>query len=236
MTPVGTGPGDAPFDAYALRYEEALQQGLDLSGESADYFARARVLWLGARLARIAERPASVLDFGCGAGGAVPHLHSLPGVQRVVGVDPSRGLLERAAARFGGPATTFQTLDEFADHERIALAFTNGVFHHIVPDERPAALEFVHRALCPGGLFAFWENNPWNPGTRWVMRRIPFDRDAIPLNAHVARRMLRRAGFEIIATDFLFIFPRVLRWLRPLESSLSSLPFGAQYQILCRRS
>ena len=23
------------------------------------------------------------------------------------------------------------------------------------------------RALRPGGLFALWENNPWNPGTRW---------------------------------------------------------------------
>jgi hypothetical protein len=69
-----------------------------------------------------------------------------------------------------------------------------------------------------------------------VMSRIPFDRDAVPLTARAARAMLLRAGLEIIATDFLFIFPRVLRWLRPLEPSLASLPLGAQYQILCRRS
>jgi hypothetical protein len=26
-----------------------------------------------------------------------------------------------------------------------------------------AAVDYVYRSLRPGGLFAFWENNPWNP-------------------------------------------------------------------------
>ena len=40
------------------------------------------------------------------------------------------------------------------------------------------ALRCIRRLLRPNGIFALWENNPWNPGTRLVMRRIPFDRDA----------------------------------------------------------
>ena len=66
-----------------------------------------------------------------------------------------------------------------------------------------AAIDYVLRSLRPGGLFAFWENNPWNPGTRYVMSRIPFDRDAITLSPLEARQLLRVGGFEILRTDFL---------------------------------
>ena len=79
------------------------------------------------------------------------------------------------------------------------------------------------------------ENNPWNPGTRYVMSRIPFDADAITINPLKGRRLVRAAGFEVVRTDFLFIFPHFLRWLRPLEPALLHLPIGGQYQLLCRR-
>jgi hypothetical protein len=93
----------------------------------------------------------------------------------------------------------------------------------------------IARSPRPGGLFAFWENNPWNPGTRYVMSRIPFDRDAVTLIPPEARQLLQKAGFEILRTDFLFIFPGVLKWLRWIEPSISHLPFGAQYQVLARK-
>ena len=93
-------------------------------------------------------------------------------------------------------------------------------------------MDVIRRALKPGGLFAFWENNPWNPGTRYVMSRIPFDRDAITLTPPEAWRLLQGCGFEILRTDFLFVFPRFLGWLRRLEPRMSSLPCGAQYMVL----
>jgi SAM-dependent methyltransferase len=126
-------------------------------------------------------------------------------------------------------------LSQYQPSEQIDLAFCNGVFHHIPLNERPAAVNFVHRSMRPGGLFALWENNPWNPGTRYVMSRVPFDRDAITLTPPEARRLVQAGGFEILRTDFLFIFPRVLRWFRGLESLVSRLPLGAQYQVLCRK-
>ena len=46
----------------------------------------------------------------------------------------------------------------------------------------------------PAGYFALFENNPWNPGARLVMRRIPFDRDAIMLSPRHAARMLILSG------------------------------------------
>ena len=67
------------------------------------------------------------------------------------------------------------------------------------------------------------------------MSRIPFDRDAIPLTPYEARHLLQAGGFEALRTDFLFIFPRMLRWFRGIEPLLSKLPLGAQYQVLCRK-
>jgi hypothetical protein len=67
------------------------------------------------------------------------------------------------------------------------------------------------------------------------MRRIPFDRDAVTLTPPSARRALMAAGFELIRTDFLFVFPSPLRVLRPLERRLAGLPLGAQYLVLARR-
>jgi SAM-dependent methyltransferase len=126
-------------------------------------------------------------------------------------------------------------IDEYRPMGTIDLAFCNGVFHHIPLNRRDEAVSYIRDALRPGGMFAFWENSPWNPGTRYVMSRIPFDRDAITLTPPEARTLLARNGFEIVRTDFLFVFPRVLSWLRVLEPHLSSLPLGAQYQILARR-
>jgi SAM-dependent methyltransferase len=114
------------------------------------------------------------------------------------------------------------------------LAYCNGVFHHIAPGERLEALALIRGALGAGGLFSFWENNPWSPAARYVMSRCAFDRDAILLSPPEARALLRRGGFQILRTDFRFIFPRALRALRPVEDAVYRLPLGAQYQVLCR--
>ena len=223
------------FDAYAAEYDAALQQGLSVSGETKDYFARGRVAWLAKVLARLAEAPQSVLDFGCGTGTSARLFRETFSLTEVLGLDVSAKSLEVARQLHGNLQIKFSSLAEYRPEERFQLAFCNGVFHHIPLQERPGAVNFVFRSLRPGGLFAFWENNPWNPGTRIVMKRIPFDRDAIPLSPLVASRLLRAGGFQIIQTDFLFIFPRILKCFRGLEPLLSGLPLGAQYQILCRK-
>jgi hypothetical protein len=74
-----------------------------------------------------------------------------------------------------------------------------------------------------------------NPGTRYVMSRCVFDKDAITLTPRQSRQLLKSAGFEILRTDFAFIFPRLLKFLRPLEKLLVKLPLGAQYQVLAQK-
>jgi SAM-dependent methyltransferase len=221
------------FDAVAASYEAALDKGLRLSGEGPDYFARRRIEWTARLLG--SERVASVLDFGCGVGLAVPRIAESFQPETVWGFDPSVAAVERARRDRGDARFRFTANDDELPAGEFDLAYCNGVFHHIPPEHRTAALATVRRCLRPGGWFALWENNPWNPGTRWVMSRIPFDRDAVTLSPVKARRMLRTGGFRVQRTDAWFLFPHLLRWLRPLESLVHSLPLGGQYLVLGRK-
>jgi len=223
------------FDGYADNYDIALAQGISISGEDKKYFARGRVAWLSNCLRDQPKKPECVIDFGCGTGAAVPFLHDLIGAQSVLGIDNSPKLLEVARHAQGSERARFLLINDYRPCEEVDLVFCTGVFHHIPPDERAGTIDYVRRTLRRGGLFALWENNPWNPGTRYVMSRIPFDRDAVPLSAPETRRLMRAGGFEVLRTDFLFIFPNILRWFRCVEPRVSRLPLGAQYQVLGRK-
>jgi len=223
------------FDDYAANYDAALAQGLAVSGEDKTYFAQGRVAWLAKCVERLGERPRTVLDFGCGTGTATPYLFDLLKVESVVGVDVSAKSVELARQNHGSEHTRFLSFTEYQPAGEIDVVYCNGVFHHVPLHERAAAIDYVHRSLRPGGWFALWENSPWNPGTRYVMSRIPFDRDAILLSPPEARRLVERGGFEVVRTDFLFIFPHALSWLRWIEPRVAKLPLGAQYQVLCRK-
>jgi SAM-dependent methyltransferase len=223
------------FDQYAREYDRALAQGLSASGEDKTYFAAKRVQWLASRMGELGEHPARLLDYGCGTGSSTALFFEHLKVHEVTGIDPSTASRAVARSANAGSRARFLPLDDYCPEATFDIAFCNGVFHHIPPEKRAAAVECVFRSLREGGYFAFWENNPWNPGTRYVMSRIPFDRDAITLTAPEARRLLRHGGFDIAGTDYLFIFPRVLRTLRPLEPLVSRVPLGAQYLILARK-
>jgi SAM-dependent methyltransferase len=223
------------FDTYADDYDSALAKGISISGEDKMYFARGRADWTRKILDKLNQHPQTILDFGCGTGTSVPLFLNWPGVNLVIGTDVSAKSLDVAIATHASARTQFHLMKDYEPQGNLDLVFCNGVFHHIPPNERPDAMHYVHRCLKPGGLFALWENNPWNPGTRMVMKRIPFDRDAITLSPLYARRMLKRAGFQLLRTDFRFYFPRLLKWFRPLEVLGLKLPLGSQYLILGRK-
>jgi len=226
---------DPEFDAFADNYDEALQRGLRVSGEGKEFFAAGRLRWLQRRLNERNHAAGAIMDFGCGTGTSTAGLLGLVGARSLVGTEVSERSLAVARRERGEPRARFELLGDYRPAGRLDLAFCNGVFHHIPPDQRAASLAFLHNSLRPGGLFALFENNPWNPGTRWVMSRIPFDREAVTLSPPETRSRLRSAGFEIVGTDFLFFFPRPLAWFRGLEPVLRGLPLGAQYLVLARR-
>jgi trans-aconitate methyltransferase len=226
---------NADFDCYAESYDRTLNEGLAVSGEGREYFAEARVTWLADCLQRLRLAPSIVIDYGCGTGSTSPLLLKSLAAKKVIGIDASVRSIEVARRNFASERIQFSSLQEFEPESDADLVYCNGVFHHIPPQERSSALQFVDRTLRPGGLFSLWENNPWNPGTQYVMARLPFDRDAIKLSAIESRKLVRSEGFSVLRTDFLFLFPRLLKVFRPIEKLASGLPLGAQYQVLSRR-
>jgi SAM-dependent methyltransferase len=223
------------FDQYASAYEQALSTAIAPSGESREYFAEGRVAWLEKCLKELKQPAGQVLDFGCGDGATTPLLVQALNAKSAVGLDVSAGSLEIARKRYASERIRYESLSEFQPVGQMDLAYCNGVFHHIAPAKRAEALALLHRALREGGLFSFWENNPWSPATRYVMSRCSFDRDAILLFPREARALLSRGGFEVLRTDFRFIFPRAFRGLRTIENFVYRAPLGAQYQVLGRK-
>jgi SAM-dependent methyltransferase len=232
---MSSDPIQSEFDRYAENYDAALEKGISVSGEHKEYFARGRVAWLGRRADQWGLKPARLLDFGCGTGTSTPFLLERFPDASLVGVDISDRSLAVARKEHGSARARFALMKEVQPAGDIDLAFCNGVFHHIPVAERAACVDFVFRALRPGGVFAMGENNPWNPGTQLVMARIPFDRDAVKVPPPEARRLLRAGGFEVVGTDFLFFFPSILGFLRGLEPRLVGVPLGAQYLAMGRK-
>ncbi len=225
----------AEFDDIAENYDAELQKGLSISGESKYFFAEGRTKLLARRLCKAGFVPKSILDFGCGTGTSIPFLRNAFPNATITGAELSAKSIRIAAQSYRHTDVFFCLVDELPNNQRFDLVFCNGVFHHIPSDKRSASVQKIFNVLMSDGYFSLWENNPWNPGTRYVMKRIPFDRDAVPITANQCRKMLIREGFDVYLTDFAFYFPRQLLFLRFLERFLIRFPFGAQYQVLAKR-
>lgn len=227
-------PMGSQFDQYAKNYNKVVDSALAATGEGKDYFANARVRWIAEQLKRLDVSPKVLLDYGCGNGANAELLMGTLRLKSLVGVDVSEKSIEEA--RRSAPArAVFATLSERLPREEADVAYCCGVFHHIVPEERPAALDYVYRSLKSGGVFTFFEHNPWNPGTRHIMANCEFDQDAITISPTEAVTLLRSAGFEILGREFLFFFPRWLGAFRRLEPALAKVPLGGQYVVVGRK-
>jgi len=223
------------FDKSA-EYDEMLNRGISLSGEDKYFFIRGRFSDLAKNIPK-GKRIKSILDFGCGIGDATLLLKKyFPGAE-ITGVDTAAEALKYAREKNSdGGTIRYIEIKDFQYKERFDLCFVNGVFHHILPEQRPDVLKLIYDSLAPGGLLALFENNPLNPGTKMVMHRIPFDKDAVTLVPSETRKMLIAAGFKIpVKPRFLFYFPKLLSFLRYLEKLFVHIPLGAQYYFLAEK-
>lgn len=222
------------FD-LADEYEKMLDKGISASGEKKDYFIKGRLDDLLNQLPKEFV-PRKILDYGCGTGETSVLLKELFPTANVVGSEISEGSLEYAKKKNLREGIEFVHIDKLQELKgQFDLAYTNGVFHHIPLDQRSFSYQTVYNCLKPNGYFGYFENNPYNPGTRYIMSRVPFDRDAITITYKEGKGDLKKVGFDIVTCNFLFYFPRSLKFLRGLEKGLKSIPLGGQYHILAHK-
>ncbi|MFV2177654.1 class I SAM-dependent methyltransferase [Actinomadura sp. LOL_016] len=94
------------------------------------------------------------LDVCCGTGAGMRALEPLC-EGGVTGVDFSAGMLARARAAHPDAEWVRADVRALPFAETFDLAVSFGALGHVLPAERPAVFAGVHRALRPGGLFAF---------------------------------------------------------------------------------
>lgn len=99
------------------------------------------------------------LDVCCGTGAGMQVLRTLCS-QRIAGVDFSAGMLAQARRAHPGADWVRADVRALPFAAEFDLAVTFGALGHFLPEERPAVFAGVHRALRPGGLFAFPIGDP----------------------------------------------------------------------------
>jgi SAM-dependent methyltransferase len=224
------------FDHLADNYEQNISPWMRITGESIEFYAQSRIKWVAKELKKRDCMPHGILDFGCGVGLATPFLLEEFGSDcTVIGVDVSLDSLKVATSNYASRNVSFQSLDSYVPNQQVDLIYCNGVFHHIPLNERGRAIQFIHDSLRPGGFFALWENNPWNPIVKYNMSHAEIDRNAIPIIPPNAKNNVLTSGFELLMLRYCFVFPKFLKFLRFLEAPLSQIPIGAQYVLLSRK-
>jgi SAM-dependent methyltransferase len=223
-------------EAYPDQYRRDVNRSIDFAGVDVDLFMRGKassiVDMLDSNLPG-GSSAANCLDVGCGIG--IMHPMLLPHVARLSGADISEEAIE--TARSLNPAVEYRSYETRLPYADAAFDFCSAVcvMHHVPPGQWPAFVAEAWRVTRPGGLFAVYEHNPFNPLTRVAVWRCPFDHDAVLLRMRSVVDLLRAQGFGIVSRKYLFFVPVDARWARCTDHVLAWLPLGAQYVVCARK-
>ncbi len=212
------------FDEIATVYDESLP-------------AHVVEHYLSKRVAFVVEHcpPGSGLDVGCGTGVLAERLAGAG--YRMVGVDPSEGMLEIMRRRTTAvePVQGSGTELPFVDHS-FDVVLTVAVMHHIAdPSDVRRTLAEMVRVARPEGRILIWDHNPRNPYWSRLMARVPQDtgEERLISEAEIVTG-LRAAGARILLSKQLgmvpdFTPPGALRAAAAAERAFEQTPLLQRY-------
>lgn len=154
---------------------------------------------------------------------------------RVVLLDKNLELLRSYRGESGWLVTADATRLSFPDAS-VPGIFCSCLLHHLDDRSRRAFMKEVARILTPIGLFAVFEHNPLHPAVQWVVRRLPYDKDARLLMPRRARIDMQRVGIKPAGTAWLNVVPASLPRLEWLEKRLVGIPVGTQWVVWGRKN
>lgn len=222
------------FDHYAETYTDLHRASIQISGEDPAYFAAYKANYISVFLGDDARaKELAVLDFGCGVGNTITHLRQALPAAMLHGADLS-GESIRLATEAHAQEAEFRIIENSRlpyEDGRFDIVMVACVFHHIPPMERSHWMGEIRRVLKSGGRIFVFEHNMLNPLTLKTVRDCPFDEDAILLPRSELLALVRQAGFGTVSCRYIVFFPRLLGFLRSLESFMGWIPFGAQYVV-----
>jgi SAM-dependent methyltransferase len=219
------------FDEYRCSYDADINQAIAFSGQEHDFFLQAKAEVLIELLrSHVPAVQLDVLDIGCGNGGLHRFLDSAGLTLNLTGIEVAPQFVEVARQHNRGVAYDVYDGRRLPyDAGRFDAAFTVCVMHHVPPAQWLEFVTEMRRVVRPGGLVAIFEHNPYNPVTAHIVRTCPIDRDAVLLKPTRLTAIMREAGLEAAAREFILFTPFGNPLFRRLDRLMSWLPLGAQY-------
>lgn len=225
---------ESEFDKFAEEYKTLYKGVIGITGEDTDFFAEYKIKDTKeiSKTSKYQDN-LSILDFGSGIGESVPFFLKYFPSSELTCIDVSQKSLDIGMSRFKDDANFVHFDGQRIPYEDSSfdLIFTACVFHHIPVQSHELLLSEIFRVLKPEGTFVVFEHNPYNFLTVRAVNACPFDENAVLIRANDFDRKLTRAGLVDRKLRYRIFFPRILKWLRPIEKYITWLPLGAQYYV-----
>ena len=116
------------------------------------------------------ESPSRIVDLGCGPGNSTELLAIRYPTSRIIGVDSSPNMLEKAQQQL--PHVDFQLHDvrSYTPKEEVQLLFSNATFQWLSNEERVPTIQRLLQAQPAGGIFALQVPDNYNEPSHAAMR------------------------------------------------------------------
>jgi ubiquinone/menaquinone biosynthesis C-methylase UbiE len=216
----------AEFDDYSHDYKKVIGDSIKFSGLTVDFFAEGKANFFNQLVNQKSEHV--ILDIGCGIGAMHPYLAQKG--RTIVGVDVSSESIKIAKDTYKNNIyTTYDGNTLPFEDDTFDGVLTVCVMHHVPPKQWQDFINEMVRVTKPGGTVAIFEHNPFNPVTRYIVNRCPFDKDAVLLRSKLVETMLSKTSQLKPSTSFIFFIPLKYSIFRKIEKFLKCLPLGAQY-------
>ncbi|MCK4820991.1 class I SAM-dependent methyltransferase [bacterium] len=233
------------FDRYAHSYSGGNEDPLKrLFGENLDQFIYVKAKWLWNYLVQNQEKKLPnkgyhLLDYGCGTGEMLKWLKIFGFPGHLHGADVSQAMLDEAEKRWDTfQKPIFSCIDKTKtnfDNNSFDYIVATCVFHHIEPNLRDDVLQEIKRILVPGGKLIIFEHNPFNPMTRFIVKRAAIDKNAVFLYPKEIRFRFQKTMLLIHRLDYLMFFPPSIKFFQRFEKYLGRFPLGAQYVVVGKK-
>lgn len=223
------------FDEFVDDYRSKQDGHLWLTGESSEYFARYKVYKLATWITHLLNQNNNILDFGCGDGLMSYYLAYYFNNSTITGVDISETSINIAKKLY--PKLTFLTIKTYLPFQdkSFDIICAAGVFHHIPFDQHAFWISELFRVLKPNGRLVLFELNPCNPGTQYIFRTHPMEKNAKMLWPWYTKNLVKSYGLAV--NKYFCFFPGWLKILRDLESRLENwCLFGGLYATILHKS
>lgn len=218
------------FDIYAKTYRETLSSCLEGFGKHDAFFDILKVDSVK-RWVINDSYTYEILDFGCGIGKLTCLLAKNFQRSIIYGYDISKKSL-CVARKENAAIKNVYFIDNLLAETRYDIIIAANIFHHIIPGERIKILREIKKLLKPQGKIVFFEHNPLNPFTRYIVKICPFDVGAKLIRRHELIKTIESSGFKIEVKHYILFFPWLSRVFREIERWLRHIPVGAQYFIV----